>query len=361
VAPLTASSPDPAVAPAGSRHRITRRAAAGVVLVLMLGASVCLAAGVGSVSVAPEQTVRVIGHHLGLAARTDGSADQIVWELRLPRALLAAVVGASLATAGVAVQALVRNSLADPYVLGVSSGASVGATAVLLFGALAAAGPWALTAAACLGAVGATASVMALSVHRGDLGPLRLILVGTALAHLFSAVTAFLVFRGDPRAARTVLSWLLGSFGRADWPLLVAPLLMLGVGLAVLTRQAGAMDALLVGDDTARALGVEVARVRVVLFVVSSLLTGASVAVAGAVGFVGLMVPHLARLIVGTEHRDVLPVAALLGAVTMVLGDIMAKVLVAPEEMPVGVVTAVLGAPLLIVLVRRQRSVTDET
>lgn len=337
-----------------------RPTAALCALVVLTLASVALAVAVGSVVVPPAQTLRVVADHLGLARGEGGAADLIVWQLRLPRALLACVVGASLAVAGVAVQALVRNPLADPYVLGVSSGASVGATAVLLFGLFAAAGTWGLTAAACIGALGATGAVLALSLRRGDLEPMRLILVGTALAHLFSALTAFLVFRGDPRAARTVLSWLLGSFGRAEWDQLLLPSLLLGAGLTVLTRIAGTMDALLVGDDTAQSLGVHVAHLRRTLFVVSSLLTGGAVAVAGAVGFVGLMVPHLARLLVGAEHRRVLPTSALLGASTMVLGDVLARVLVAPEEMPVGVVTAVIGAPVLLLLLRRQWARHDQ-
>nr|WP_230424674.1 iron ABC transporter permease [Prauserella cavernicola] len=280
---------------------------------------------------------------------------QIVWQVRLPRVLLAAVVGAGLAAVGVASQALVRNALADPFVLGVSSGASVGATAVIVLGAFAAFGVYALSVAAFLGALGATALVYLAARTPQGLTPLRLVLTGTALAYGFSAITTVLVFlapRGD--AARSALFWLLGSLGGVTWPSvpLAAAAVVAGVGYLLL--YARALNALAMGDETAAALGVEPAPLRRRLFVVSAAVTGCLVAVSGAVGFVGLMVPHLVRMVTGADHRRLLAVAPLAGAVLLVWVDLLARTLVAPQELPLGVLTAAIGVPVFVWLIRRR-------
>ncbi|MGW4650907.1 FecCD family ABC transporter permease [Kitasatospora sp. NPDC004289] len=279
----------------------------------------------------------------------------IVWEIRLPRAVLAAVVGAGLSAVGVAVQAMVRNALADPFVLGISSGAAVGANAVLLLGAFASLGVWALSLSAFSSALAAMVLVYAVARTAHGLTPLRLVLTGTALAYGFSAVTSLMVFSAERgEAARTAMMWLLGSLGGATWasvPIAAATVL---AGLVYLLAAAGSLDALAMGDETAAALGVDAARLRRALFLVTAAVTGTVVAVSGAIGFVGLMVPHLARMLVGAGHRRVLTVAPLLGAVLLVWVDIVSRLLLAPAELPVGVITAVLGVPCFLLLMRRR-------
>lgn len=330
-----------------------------VVVVLGVATVAAMASGVvwGSVDVDPLRVWHIVSSKVvrqspGLPTSTLAE-ERIVCELRLPRVLLAAVAGASLSTVGIVVQAMVRNVLADPYVLGMSSGASVGASTVLLWGALGGFGAFSLSAAAFVGALGALVVVFALAAERGRLSPLRLVLVGVALSFVLSALTSFLVFKADPRAARLVLFWLLGSFGRASWALIVLPALVLIGGVVYLLGRARPLNALAVGEETAVALGVDPAGLRRELFVVVSLMTGVVVAVSGAVGFVGLVLPHMARLLVGADHRRVLPVGLLLGATFTVWGDLLARMLVAPQEMPIGVVTAFVGGPVFVALVRR--------
>ena len=319
----------------------------------LLLVSMVLGIAIGSVPLSPQAVLRVIVDHLTGHPRYS-VADAIVWDIRLPRVLLAALVGATLATAGTVVQVLVRNALADPFLLGVSSGASVGATSVLLFGAFASLGAWAIAAGSVVGALCAMGAVFWVSRQGRALSPTQLILCGVVLSALFESVTSFLIFRGNPQATQAVLFWLLGSFGLATWQQLPIPAIVLAAAMAYLLAQGRSLNALALGSGPAAALGVDLHRMRRNLFIVTSLMAGVAVAVSGVIGFVGLVVPHIVRLIVGSEHRRVLPTGMLFGASFMVLGDLLARVIVAPQEMPIGVITAFIGAPLLIVLIRRR-------
>jgi len=279
----------------------------------------------------------------------------IVWDIRLPRVLLAAVVGAGLGTVGVAIQAMVRNALADPYVLGISSGASIGATAVATLGILSGLGVYALSTAAFVTALGATAIVYLTSRTSRGLTPLRLVLTGTALAHGFSAIAMLLVFQAPHgEAARSAMFWLLGSLGGAQWTSLPVAAAVTFLGIAYLAAKARQLNALAMGDETATTLGVPVQRLRTHLFIVTAAMTAVLVAVSGAVGFVGLMLPHLTRMVVGADHRKVLPLVPLAGASFLVWVDVAARMLAAPEELPLGVITAAIGVPCFVVLMRRK-------
>jgi iron complex transport system permease protein len=323
--------------------------ACAVLLVLTMTFGV----GIGSVGLNPVAVWHVVVG--GIAGHQENSVTGIiVWQIRLPRVLLAAVVGAALTTAGAVVQVLVRNALADPFLLGVSSGASVGATAVLLLGVFASLGVWAISVGSILGAFAAMAAVFAVSRSGRGLAPTQLILCGVVLSALFESVTSFLIFRGNPQATQSVLFWLLGSFGLASWNQLPIPALALLAAMIYLMAQAPALNALAMGTEPAAALGVDVRRLRRNLFVITSLMAGVAVAVSGVIGFVGLVVPHIVRLMVGSDHRRVLPTGVLFGASFMVLGDLLARTIVAPQEMPIGVITAFIGAPTLIVLIRRR-------
>jgi iron complex transport system permease protein len=323
--------------------------ACAVLLVITMTAGV----GIGSVPLSPGAVWHVIASQL--SGHSDNSvAGIIVWQIRLPRVLLAAIVGAALTTAGTVVQVLVRNSLADPFLLGVSSGASVGATAVLLLGAFASLGIWAISVGSVLGALVAMAAVFLVSRKGRQLAPTQLILCGVVMSAMFESVTSYLIFRGNPQATQSVLFWLMGSFGLASWNQLPIPLIALTAVMVYLLAQGRTLNALAMGAEPAASLGVDVPRLRRNLFFATSLLAGVSVAVSGVIGFVGLVVPHIVRLCVGSDHRRVLPVGVLFGAAFMVLGDLLARTIVAPQEMPIGVITAFIGAPTLIFLIRRR-------
>jgi iron complex transport system permease protein len=355
----TEGTPVPAVrrrAPDGPLRRRDRLPLTAVLIgcAVLLLVTMTLGVAIGSVALSPAAIWQVIIGHLLGRPQTDPVADEIVWLIRLPRVLLAAVVGAALTTAGTVVQALVRNALADPFLLGVSSGASVGATAVLLFGAFASLGVWSLSVGSVMGALGAMATVFLVSRTGRQLAPTQLILCGVVLSALFESVTSFLIFRGNPQATQSILFWLLGSFGNANWTQLPIPAACLVVAMGYLLAQARALNALAMGSEPAASLGVDVTRLRRNLFLVTSLMVGVAVAVSGVIGFVGLVVPHIVRLMVGSEHRRVLPVGVLFGASFMVVGDLLARTIVSPQEMPIGVITAFIGAPTLIVLIRRR-------
>jgi len=346
--------------------RLRRPVATGVLLVVaavLLALSVTLAVTVGPADLAPLDVWRSVADHL---AALGGSGpdepalgvlrDGIVWEIRLPRVLTAAAVGAGLAVAGGVMQGLTRNPLADPYLLGLSSGASLGAVAVLVLGV-----GVLLPVAAFAGAVVAMVAALSLAGSLGRLTPARTILAGLAVAQLCAAGTSFVIFwsaTGD--SYREILAWLMGSLAGADWPAVAiagGAVVVLGTGLAL---QGRTLDAFAFGDTAAAALGIDVNRTRWVMLTVVALLTGALVAVSGSIGFVGLILPHAVRLVVGAGHRRLLPLSALLGATFLVWADTAARTVFEPRELPVGIVTAFLGAPVFALLLWRRRSAAGD-
>lgn len=354
-------APEAVTEPVPSRRR--RAATRGGLLLicaglgLLLVVSVVVAIGLGAAVVTPGETARYLWAALtGGSVRADEATTyQIVWQIRTPRVLLAALVGAGLSAVGAAVQAMVRNALADPFVLGVSSGASVGAVTVTVTGGLAALGIYAVSAGAFLGALAASVLVHAASASRGALSPLRLVLTGVALSFGFQAVMSVIVyFAPDSEATSTVLYWTLGGFGAASWGVLPLVTTAVVLGVVVLHRQARALDLLALGDESAASLGIDPDRRRTALLVLVSLVTGVLVAVSGAIAFVGLVLPHLVRMAVGATHARVLAVAPLAGAVFMVWVDLVSRTLAAPRELPLGVITALVGVPVFITVMRRK-------
>jgi iron complex transport system permease protein len=350
------------------RSDVARRGRPGspavlVTLAALLVVQLVVAVSLGTVTVPVGTVWRHLAAHVtapwagDTPAHLDPLTDQIVWTLRAPRVLLAAVVGAGLAAAGVALQGLVRNPLADPYVLGVSSGASLGAVVVLAFGSAAVAG-LGVSGAAFAGAAASLAAVFVLSGRTARMNDSRLVLAGVAVGYLAMAATSFVQLRAPAGQVRGILFWLMGSVAGATWADLGVPTLVIAGCVGWLLRQGRALNALAVGDDDAAALGVEVPRLRVGLLLVSALLTATSVAVAGGVGFVGLMLPHTARLVVGADHRRLLPTAALAGAVFLVAVDLAARTVDRPNEYPITVFTAALGAPFFLWLLHRDGRAT---
>ncbi|NHC44267.1 FecCD family ABC transporter permease [Motilibacter aurantiacus] len=340
-------------------RRLRRRFVAWLAgLTALLVLTLVVGVGAGAVAIGPGTVASIVGHHLlGLPGERTWSLSQdaIVWQVRFPRVLLGALVGAGLAVCGAAMQAMVRNMLADPYLLGVNSGASSGAAGAILFGFGAGLGEYALQGSAFLGALAASALVFLVARTSGRVTSVRLLLAGVAVGYALYALTSFLIFASDSaEGARSVLFWLLGSLGLATWngPLaVVAAVVLLTVGL--LTVWGRRLDALAIGDDTALSLGVSPAAFRTRLLLLVSLCVGVLVAASGSIGFVGLVVPHFARRIIGAAHARALPVAALLGAIFLVWADIAARVVLQPQELPIGIVTALVGAPFLLILVRR--------
>ncbi|WP_395293614.1 FecCD family ABC transporter permease [Kitasatospora hibisci] len=354
-----------AAATADGERRRTRTLRAGplaALLGLALVAALTAAVSLGSVDIPPGEVWSVVAHRLAGRTPEPGTRDLIVWQLRVPRALLAAVVGAGLGLVGTAVQALVRNPLADPYLLGISSGASLGAVAVIVLGggfgleaAFGSALGLTVSLAAFLGALGAFSLVWVLARRGGGFSPLRLVLAGIGIGQFLAGFTSYLVLQtGDEQRTRGVLFWLMGSLGGAVWSQLAVPAAAVALGMALLLARARGLNALLMGDETAAGLGVDVTRLRREIFAVTSVLTGVLVAVSGAIGFVGLMVPHVCRLLVGGDHRRLLPLSALTGAVLLVVVDTAARTALDTQELPIGVVTAVLGAPTLLYLLDRR-------
>lgn len=309
--------------------------------------------GIGPVAVSPAEILGVLRDRLLGEPPADAATDAIIWSTRAPRVAAAAGAGAALAVVGAALQAMVRNGLADPYVLGISAGASAGAGAALVLGAGTVLTIGILPLAAFAGAAASAAAVLLLA-GRGVASPARLVLTGVAVGYVGTALTNLSVFLADsPEVSRAVVFWTLGSFAGISWPEAIVTVLAAMLGVAVLLLASRHLDALAAGDLTATSVGVDPRAVRIVLFLLTSLAVGLVVSVAGGIGFVGLVVPHLARRLVGARHAAVVPVSALLGVILLLWGDIVARTAFSPQELPVGVVTGLVGAPFLLHLLRR--------
>ncbi|MCF6760499.1 FecCD family ABC transporter permease [Pseudomonas fragi] len=279
--------------------------------------------------------------------------EHIVWLIRVPRMLLGALVGAGLALIGAVLQAVTRNPLADPHLLGVTSGATLGAVIVVLHvGEIV--GLLTLPIAAFIGALLSMVLVLAIASRHGRLDSGRLLLCGVAVSFVMMAVANTLLFLGDHRASSAVLFWMLGGLGLARWELLAIPSASVLLGLGLLLGMARPLNALMAGEQTAVTLGLNARNVRLRVFLIASLMTGVLVAISGSIGFVGLMIPHIARRLVGAEHRRLLPVSALLGSVFLVWVDVAARTLIAPEDLPIGVATAAIGGLFFIGLMRKR-------
>jgi iron complex transport system permease protein len=343
-------------------HRLSPRAAA-----LLLGAALLLAAmlaGIllGPAPITPAGLLAVLADALGLAPLPDAHRRDaaVLGVVRAPRVLLGALVGAGLGAAGAALQGLFRNPLADPGLIGVSAGAALAAVAAIVlggsvFGAVAGTlGLWLLPAAAFCGGLLATLLMARLGRVGGTAHVATLLLAGVAVNAIATALTGLLIFMADDRQARDITFWTLGSLSGARWAHLPVLLLLVGLPTLLLTALARPLNALILGEAEAFHLGLRVAAARRAAILLAAVAVAAGVGFTGLIGFVGLVVPHLVRLGFGADHRIVLPVSALLGAALLILADLAARSLAAPAELPVGVVTALLGAPFFLWLLRRR-------
>jgi iron complex transport system permease protein len=340
------------------RSRIGRWAlgAAGVFLVLSaLLVAIVAGVAIGEMTIPMETTIAAVTNRLGFTAvPLPRIQEAVIWDYRLSRSLVAAFCGAGLALSGAILQSLLRNSLAEPYVLGISAGASTGAVSVMLLGF--GAGAISLSAGAFAGALIAFVFVVMLSSGRQTAD--RTILAGVAASQLFNALTSYIVSTSaNAEQARSVMFWLLGSLAGVRWPEVTLAASVVTVGLVVCIWHARALDAFTFGEDAARSLGIAVRPVRVVLLLITALMTATIVSMVGAIGFVGLVIPHAARFIVGPGHIRLLPACALIGALFMVLADIVSRIVIAPQILPIGVVTALVGVPFFCVILYRARRV----
>ncbi|GAA4585985.1 iron ABC transporter permease [Planotetraspora phitsanulokensis] len=328
-----------------------------VLLALLVVAAATAGIAFGSVPLPPGQVWGILLHRL-VPSLVDPTwppvRETIVMDVRLPRVLLGGVVGAGLSVCGMALQALVRNPLADPMLLGVSSGATVGAVLVMVLG-LSAFGAFSLPVAAFAGALVALLLVYFLARTGGRMTTVRLVLSGVATGEVLSAIASYLIVTsGDPRKTESALRWMLGGLAGTTWDLVWIPAGAVLLGTASLLAVSRPLNLLLAGEEAAASLGLNVHRFRAALFVLVALVIGAIVAVSGSIGFVGLMMPHVVRLLVGADHRRALPAVALLGAAFLIAADLAARSVIAPEEIPIGILTALVGGPCFLWLMRRR-------
>lgn len=332
-------------------------------LVAALVAVVVIAIGRGAVALSPGDVIAALADPLGLSVgEVSDRQIAIVWSVRLPRVVLAMLVGGALGCAGAALQGVVRNALADPTLIGVSGGAALGAVSAFVLGGSLLAhttiGPWLVPGAAFVGGLLTTRLALQLArVDRTTTG-VTILLAGIGLAALTGAGVGVLLYLADDAALRSITFWSLGSVGGATWSVVAIAAPPIVAGLVLMPRLAGDLDRLALGELEARHVGVDVDRLIRRVTALAALAVGAAVATCGAIGFVGLVVPYLARSVLGPGHRALLPACAIGGALLLVLADLIARTIVAPTEMPIGVITALAGAPVLLALVRRGRGGT---
>ena len=322
------------------------------ILVISLSAAIA----VGAVSVSINTVWGVLLNKLSpdiVATIWSKGHEAIVWNIRFPRALLSMMVGAGLAVVGASLQAVTRNPLADPHLLGISAGGAFGAILALLHTGLFI-GLLTVPLLAFLGALGATLIVLGVSRFAAATSADRLVLVGVAVSFIIIAGANILIFLGDPRATHTVVFWMLGGLGFAQWNQLIYPFIIIIICSVWLFSQHAILNAMTIGDETASTLGIRVARFRLQVFVICALITGVMVAFSGMIGFIGLMVPHIARMLVGGDYVRVLPISAIIGAIALLWADIAARTIMAPEDIPIGIVTGLVGGIFFVWLIRRK-------
>lgn len=357
----SSSSVSPALTPRTrglslARLRSGGRALTFPILIALLAFALLLNVGMGAVEIGPMQVFGILLKHAGIDAGIQFTTQQdaVLWNIRVPRVVLGLATGASLAIAGCALQGVFRNPLADPGVIGVSSGAALGAIGIIMLG-VAPLGTYTLPAAAFGGGLLLTLGVYAMARRDGRTEVVTLILTGVAANAVAGGVIGFLTFYANDAQLRNIVFWSLGSVGGASWETAKAAVVVAFFGVLFLSRFGRRLNLLALGEREAFHLGVDPERTRLAVIGLAALLTGAAVAFAGIVGFVGLVVPHLLRLMMGPDHRRLLPASALFGASLLLLADLISRTIVIPRELPLGVITALVGGPYFLWLIHRTR------
>jgi iron complex transport system permease protein len=283
------------------------------------------------------------------------STETIIWNMRIPRILTAFIVGAGLTLCGILMQALTKNPLADPYVLGISQGASAGAVSVIMYGYLSFLGGYGTMVGAFVGAILSITLALRIATIRNKVTATQLVLAGIAVSALFGAITNYMIYHTKTGSdkVKTANYWLMGSLSGASWDTLKYAVIAFVITLVLILALSKGLDVLLLGDDVAVTVGVDTDKLKLIIIILATLLTGIIVSISGTIGFVGLTIPHITRSIVGTKHKRLIPASVLVGGTFLVIADIISRVIVAPEELPIGVVSAFFGAPFFLYLIRR--------
>lgn len=331
-----------------------------IILTILLVATIVVAIAIGSTYIAPEEVYKVLINKLTNGALYKDVSNvmngNIIWEIRFPRVLLGAICGAGLALCGLLMQCVTKNPIAEPYILGISSGASCGGVAVIVLGGMSAVGITSVTMGAFVGSILTGVLVFAIGTQLGKTtSTTRLVLSGMAISTIFSALTNLLIYSAkNANQAKTALFWTVGSLGGAKWDVLLFPFVILVVVIAITLILAKTLDILLVGDDSAIVLGINVKLIKAIILVLATLLTSALVAVTGAIGFIGLVVPHVCRSLVGSDHKKLTILSVLVGAIFLIGTDVIARGLFSPIEIPIGIITALVGGPFFLYLISKK-------
>lgn len=329
------------------------------VLILLIMGALIISALVGSVNIRPDWIGKIIVNKTmgrDVFAKVWKDTDEsIIWTIRIPRVILAFLVGAGLSLCGILMQALTKNSLADPYVLGISSGASAGAVFVIMYGAFSFAGSYHIMVGATIGAVLSIMLAMKVSAVNNRITSTQLVLAGIAVSALFTAFTNLMIYYKQTGSdkVKTALYWMMGSLSGATWDRMFYIASVCAVCTVLIYLFSGSLDVLLLGDDAAVTLGVNIRRIKLCIIILCTVLTGAIVSVSGVIGFVGLVIPHITRSFVGSKHSRLIPASVLLGGLFLILCDAVSRVVVSPSELPLGVVTSFFGAPFFLALIRK--------
>ena len=325
---------------------------ASVILLVILFLSIGFAVTIGSVDISIKEVYLVILYKLlniGDSSIGTGAVADVVWLIRMPRIVLAIAVGVGLSVVGIVMQAIVKNPLADPYILGVSSGASLGATLAVVLGIGSSFGGNSLGIMGFIGAFGVSILVLIISNIGGRSNSIKLLLAGMALSSVCSSFSSFLVYiSDDSQKLKTITFWLMGSLAGAKWNeiVIIMPIIILGV--IFFMTQYRTLNLMLLGDEVSITLGTDLHKFRIIYLVITSLMIGLLVYVSGMIGFVGLIIPHIVRMIFGTDHKKIIPISALLGAIILIWADVLSRALIKGTEIPIGIVISIIGSPLFV-------------
>ena len=325
---------------------------ASVILLVILFLSIGFAVTIGSVDISIKEVYQVILYKLlniGDSSIGTGAVADVVWLIRMPRIVLAIAVGVGLSVVGIVMQAIVKNPLADPYILGVSSGASLGATLAVVLGIGSSFGSNSLGIMGFIGAFGVSILVLIISNIGERSNSIKLLLAGMALSSVCSSFSSFLVYiSDDSQKLKTITFWLMGSLAGAKWNeiVIIMPIIILGV--IFFMTQYRTLKLMLLGDEVSITLGTDLHKFRIIYLVITSLMIGLLVYVSGMIGFVGLIIPHIVRMIFGTDHKKIIPISALLGAIILIWADVLSRALIKGTEIPIGIVISIIGSPLFV-------------
>ena len=331
-----------------------------IALSIVLLGTIIGAIAIGSTYIEPGEVYKVLLSKLsnGILFGNAGTVmtQNIIWEIRLPRVLLGAICGAGLAICGVLMQCVTKNPIAEPYILGISSGASCGAVGVIVLGGISVIGINSISVGAFVGSIISGVLVFAIGTQMGKTtSTTRLVLTGMAISTIFSALTNLLIYSADnSNQAKNALFWTIGSLGGAKWDVLLFPFITLVVVIIIAFIMSKSLDILLLGDDSAIILGINIKMVKSIVLILATLLTSSLVAITGAIGFIGLVVPHVSRAIAGSDHKKLIVLSALIGPIFLILSDVAARGLFPPIEIPIGIITSLVGGPFFLYLISKK-------